>query len=148
MVNESEQLIWEGSPSQWTNFNTYLVCLLLCWLVLPIFYAIWKWIELRCFRYEVSNQRIRLHRGVLSRRVDSIELYRVKDATFVQPFLMRLVGIGNVVLSSSDTVSPVLLIHGVQDAEQLREKIVRATDVLRDLKGVREIDFAEHRLPG
>lgn len=148
MANEGEQLIWEGSPSQWTNFKTYLVCLLLCWLIVPVFYAVWKWIELRCFKYEISNQRIRLHRGVLSRRVDSIELYRIKDATFVQPFLMRLVGIGNVVLSTSDTVSPGLLIHGVRNAEELREKIVHATDMLRDLKGVREVDFAAHRLQG
>jgi uncharacterized membrane protein YdbT with pleckstrin-like domain len=145
-MNEDEQLIWEGSPSQWTNFTTYLVCVLLCWLVVPIFYAIWKWIELRCFRYEITNRRIRLHRGVLSRRIDSVELYRVKDATFVQPFLMRLVGIGDVVLSTSDTDTPTLVIHGVANAEQLREKIIRATDLLRDVKGVREIDMAEHNL--
>jgi uncharacterized membrane protein YdbT with pleckstrin-like domain len=145
-INEDEQLIWEGSPSQWTNFTTYLVCVLLCWLVVPIFYAIWKWIELRCFRYEITNRRIRLHRGVLSRRIDSIELYRIKDATFVQSFLMRLVGIGDVALATSDTETPSLVVHGVANAEQLREKIIRATDQLRDVKGVREIDMTEHNL--
>jgi uncharacterized membrane protein YdbT with pleckstrin-like domain len=145
-ANEDEQIIWQGSPSQWTNFTIYFVCLLLCWLIVPIFYAIWKWIELRCFKYEVTNRRIRLHRGVLSRRIDSIELYRIKDATFIQSLLMRLVGIGDVVLITSDTDTPRLVIHGVPNAEHLREQIIQATDQIRDVKGVREIDFAEHRV--
>jgi uncharacterized membrane protein YdbT with pleckstrin-like domain len=143
-MNDDETLIWEGHPSQWTNGGVYLLCLLFCWLIVPIFYAGWKWLELRCFRYEVSDQRIRLHRGVFSRRTDSIELYRVKDVTFVQPFSMRMVGIGNVVLSTSDAVTPGLVIHGVPDAETLREKILQATDRIRDRKGVREMDFSEH----
>ena len=128
------------------NFTIYVVCILLCWLIVPVFYAIWKWIELRCFSYEVSNERIRIHRGVLSRRIDSIELYRVKDVTFIQPFLMRVVGIGNVVLSTSDTVAPLVTIHGVPNAAELREKILHATDQMRDRKGVREMDFAQHAL--
>ena len=121
-----------------------MICFLLCWLIIPIFYAVWKWLDLKCFRYEISDQRIRLHRGVLSRRIDSIELYRIKDVTFEQPISMRLVGIGNVVLSTSDTVTPGLTIYGVPNAETLREKILQATDRLRDRKGVREMDFSQH----
>ena len=28
-----EQGLWKGSPSQVVNLGTYLLCLLLCWLV-------------------------------------------------------------------------------------------------------------------
>jgi hypothetical protein len=78
---------------------------------------------------------------VFSRRTDSLELYRVKDASFVQPFVMRLVGIGNVELETSDATTPVVVIRGVPDGDSLRERILVAVDAVRDRKGVREVDF-------
>jgi uncharacterized membrane protein YdbT with pleckstrin-like domain len=138
MSNE-EEILWQGSPSQWTNFWPFVLCI----LVIPIPWAIWRWLSTRCFAYEVTNQRIRIRQGVFSRRTDSLELYRVKDASFVQPFVMRLVGIGNVELETSDTTTPILAIRGVPDADRLREQILKAVDVVRDRKGVREVDFSD-----
>jgi uncharacterized membrane protein YdbT with pleckstrin-like domain len=138
-MSAEEEILWQGSPSQWTNFWAFVLCI----LVIPIPWAIWRYIATRCFEYEVTNQRIRIRQGVFSRRTDSMELYRVKDASFVQPFVMRLVGIGNVELETSDVTTPVLWIRGVPDADSLREKILKAVDAVRDRKGVREMDVTE-----
>ena len=138
MSNE-EEILWQGSPSQWTNFWPFVLCL----LVIPIPWAIWRYVSTRCFQYEVTNLRIRIRQGVFSRRTDSMELYRVKDASFVQPFVMRLVGIGNVELETSDVTTPVLWIRGIPDADSLRERILKAVDVVRDRKGVRELDVTD-----
>ena len=54
-MSAQEKIIWEGSPSQVTNLGVYIVCTL---LVVPVPYAIWRWIVMRCFRYSVSDQRI------------------------------------------------------------------------------------------
>ena len=78
-MSAQEKILWEGSPSQVTNLGVYIVCALLFFLVVPVFYAIWRWIVTRCFRYAVSDQRIRVTQGVFNKRTDSIELYRVKD---------------------------------------------------------------------
>jgi uncharacterized membrane protein YdbT with pleckstrin-like domain len=137
IMSESEQVLWQGSPSQWTNFWAFAACL----LVIPIPWAIWRWLSTRSFTYEVTSTRVRIRQGVFSRRTDSLELYRVKDASFVQPFVMRLVGIGNVELETSDATTPVVVIRGVPDADSLREKILGAVDAVRDRKGVREVDF-------
>ncbi len=142
MSNE-EEILWQGSPSQWTNFWPFVLSI----LVVPIPWAIWRWLSTRCFAYEVTNQRIRIRQGVFSRRTDSLELYRVKDAAFVQPFVMRLVGIGNVELETSDVTTPVVWIRGVPDADVLRERILKAVDAVRDRKGVRELDVSD-RLHG
>jgi uncharacterized membrane protein YdbT with pleckstrin-like domain len=142
MSNE-EEILWQGSPSQWTNFWPFVLCI----FVIPIPWAIWRWLSTRCFAYEVSNQRIRVRQGVFSRRTDSLELYRVKDASFVQPFVMRLVGIGNVEVETSDSTTPVLVVRGVPDADRLREQILKAVDVVRDRKGVREVDFSDRPHP-
>jgi uncharacterized membrane protein YdbT with pleckstrin-like domain len=137
-MSDTEQVLWQGSPSQWTNFWPFVLCL----LVIPIPWAFWRWLSTRAFTYEVTNERIRIRQGVFSRRTDSLELYRVKDASFLQPFVMRLVGIGNVELETSDSTNPYLMIRGVPDADALRERILKAVDAVRDRKGVREVDFA------
>ena len=142
-MSAQEKIIWEGSPSQLTNLGLYIVCGLLFFLVVPLFYALWRWIETRCHRYAVSDQRIRVTEGVLNKTTDSTELYRVKDVVLFQPFGLRMFGLGNVELRSSDFSTPLLLLQAVPDPVSLREKILLAAEARRDAKGVRELDVAE-----
>lgn len=137
-MGDAEKVLWQGSPSQWTNFWAFAACV----LVIPIPWAIWRWLVTRSFTYEVTSERIRIRQGVFGRRTDSLELYRVKDASFVQPFVMRLVGIGNVELETSDSSTPLIVIRGVPEGDGLREGILKAVDAVRDRKGVREVDFS------
>lgn len=142
-MSAQEKIIWEGSPSQVTNLGVYIVCALLFFLVVPVFYAIWRWIVTRYFRYTVSDQRIRVTQGVFNKRTDSIELYRVKDVVLLQPFGLRLFGLGNVELRTSDKTSPLLTLNAVPDPTGLRERILLAAEARRDAKGVRELDVSE-----
>jgi len=142
-MSAQENVIWEGSPSQVTNLGVYVVCGLLFFLVIPIFYAGWRWLETRSHRYVVTDQRIRQTRGVFSKTTDSVELYRVKDVILHEPFGLRLFSLGNVELRTSDLNSPLLTLHAVPDAAALREKVLLAAEARRDTKQVRELDVSE-----
>jgi uncharacterized membrane protein YdbT with pleckstrin-like domain len=135
-----ERVIFRGSPSQWENFGVFLVAGLLGGLVFPLFWAAWRWLETRCTRYEVTSERISYEYGVLSKRVEEVELYRVKDTAFDQPFWLRLVGLGHVVLRSSDRSDPVLVLRALRDGRALRENLRGAIEKIREKKGVRELD--------
>ncbi|WP_455233285.1 PH domain-containing protein [Geopseudomonas aromaticivorans] len=135
-----ESTLWNGSPSHVENMGTYILCALFSPLVIPLFIALWKWLEVRTTKVELTTQRIIMRRGILSRRTDELELYRVKDYSVEQPFFMRLFSLGNVVISTSDRSHPQLTISAVKNAEQLREKLRSAVEERRRLKGVREID--------
>ena len=93
-----ETIIWRGTPSQWTNFGTYLLCLVLATgvvaayilvtppqplillgLALPIIWALSRWIATSCNRYEVTSERVKITTGLFSRRSSEIELYLVRD---------------------------------------------------------------------
>ena len=123
------------------NFKVFLVCGLLCWLIVPIFYAFWKWLEVRCRRYELTTQRLKFTEGVFNKKTDEIELYRIKDTALVEPFWLRMFSKGNVVLLTSDHSTPELVIDAIADAEQVREKLRVQVEAVRDTKRVREIDF-------
>jgi uncharacterized membrane protein YdbT with pleckstrin-like domain len=136
-----EKEIWKGSPSQWTNFGTYVMCILFCWLVIPIFIALWRFLVVKTWKIEITDQRLIEEKGVLSKKTDELELYRVKDIRLDQPFFLRLVGLSNVILVTSDRTNPIVRIPAITDGKNLREKLRAAVDIRRDKKRVRETDF-------
>jgi len=136
-----EKEIWKGSPSQWTNFGTYLLCLLFIFLIIPIFIALWRFLVVRTWKIEITDQRLIEEKGVLSKTTEELELFRVKDIRLEQPFILRLVGLSNIVLMTSDRTQSIVRIPAIKDGKKLREKIRVAVDIRRDKKRVRETDF-------
>ena len=136
-----EKEIWNGSPSQWTNFKTYVMCLLFCWLVIPIFIALWKFLIVKTWKIKITDERLIEEKGVLSKNTDELELFRVKDIRLDQPFFLRLVGLSNVILMTSDRTNPTVIIPAIKDGKNLREQLRVAIDARRDKKRVRETDF-------
>lgn len=138
-----ESDVWIGRPSQVTNLKTFILCGLFFWLVIPIFVAMWRYLTVQTIRYELTTQRFRRSYGVLSKRTDDLELYRIKDTAFSQTLFQRLFGLGTVTMRSSDSSDPVAYIDSipVNSAKDLRENIRTFVEELRDRKRVREVDF-------
>ncbi len=132
-----EQVIWKGWSSQSLYFGTYTLCVLFCWLIVPIFYGLWKWILVRSRVYEVTTERIRVRTGIFSKRTDELELYRVTDNTLVEPFWLRVFQAGNIVLRTSDDSNPEVTLEAVPDASALRDEIRKHVEICRERKRVR-----------
>jgi uncharacterized membrane protein YdbT with pleckstrin-like domain len=95
---------------------------------------LWRAFALRGHRYRLTNQRLVLESGVLSKTVTEIDIRTVEEVSFHQSFAERLLGIGQISLSSS--TSPALpgmpglrapgrtvRLVGVLDPRAVREKI-------------------------
>lgn len=136
-----EKEIWKGSPSQWTNFATYVFCVLFCWLIIPIFIALWTFLVVKNWKIKITDQRLIEEKGVLSKTIDELELYRVKDIRLDQPFLLRLLGLSNIIMTTSDRSHSIVKIPAIKDGKNLREQLRVAVDARRDKKRVRETDF-------
>jgi hypothetical protein len=76
----------------------------------------------------------------LNRKLDELELFRVKDYSMNQPLFLRLVKLGNLTLVTSDASSPTVAIRAIPDVETVREKLRSAVQSERDRKRVRELD--------
>jgi uncharacterized membrane protein YdbT with pleckstrin-like domain len=79
--------------------------------------------RIRNTSYKVTNQRIMIESGVLSRALEEIDFRSVDDIEFRQAFLERLFGIGEVFVVSTDKVAPKLMLHGIPDPRKIRELI-------------------------
>lgn len=137
----AEETIWEGKSSQIVNLGAFIFCTLTCILIIPIFIGLWKWLTVKCRTYKITTERLHIQQGVLSRRSDELELYRVKDITFVQPFFLRLFGLGSLILATSDRSTPYVHIQAIKNANELKRKIRDLVEKLRTAKGVKEVDF-------
>lgn len=79
--------------------------------------------RIRNTSYKVTNQRIVIETGVLSRSLEEIDLRSVDDIEFRQGFFERLFGIGEVFVVSTDKVAPKRMLHGIPDPRKTRELI-------------------------
>jgi uncharacterized membrane protein YdbT with pleckstrin-like domain len=137
---EEERVLWEGRPSPLDQLGTFVLCGLTMWLVVPVFIAVWRYLEIVCTKYTLTNERLTVATGVLTKRVDEIELFRVKDTRLEIPLVLRLVGRAHIVLVTSDATHRVLRLRAVRDAELLRNQIRGLVEKRREVKGVRELD--------
>ena len=137
----AEEIVWRGTSSQWKNFGVYLLCGLFCWLLVPIFFALARYLQTKCKVFELTTQRLKITSGVFTKTTETLELYRVKDIETQQPFLSRLVGIENVQMTTSDASSPFVLIEAVPSSVGFADKLRNQVEIIRQQKRVREIDI-------
>jgi uncharacterized membrane protein YdbT with pleckstrin-like domain len=83
----------------------------------------WHVAVLRGHRYRISNQRIVLETGALSKRIDEIDMRTIEDIEFQQGLLQRLLGIGQISIVAADKKMARFRLLGVENPRQLRELI-------------------------
>jgi uncharacterized membrane protein YdbT with pleckstrin-like domain len=148
-----EQIIWKGSSSEVVNLGSYLLSVVvagvlvglalagtpvfLAGLVVPLGAAVWKRFANHCRVYEVTTERVKLTSGIVTRRAEELELYRVKDTTLVEPLLYRLFSAGNIILTTTDQTTPRVTIEAIKNPSPLRDKIRKSIETCRDRKRVR-----------
>src|ERR1700682_1067294 len=85
----------------------------------------------RAVRYTLRGQRLEVEKGLLGRRYESIELWRVRDVVLDQALLERVRGVGLITLYSTDQVEPVLHVGPVASAKALFDLIRDAVAAAR-----------------
>jgi membrane protein YdbS with pleckstrin-like domain len=73
--------------------------------------------------YQITTQRIKLERGLLSKLQESLELFRIDHFELHKPLGMRLVGQGSLHLFSSDAELENFYIYGVPNLEALADTL-------------------------
>lgn len=139
----SESIIWKGHSSHWANVGVYVVCGLLFFLIVPLVILVKRWLELHYRVYELSSERLHVTTGIFSRVTNSLELYRVRDISVYRPLLLRLSGLGTVVLETTDETTPRLAVEAVRDPFALRDQIRTHVERCRLAKGVRQLDVQD-----
>ena len=116
--------------------------LLLCLGGVGFLVILARWLRAMGASYEVTDQRLIVHRGLIMKTVDEIELYRIKDVRLDFSLLNQLADIGTITLTSTDrtTGGGRYVLRDVPMARDRREGLRGLVERARQRRGVRELD--------
>jgi|SRR6478609_666615 uncharacterized membrane protein YdbT with pleckstrin-like domain len=132
-----EETLFEGHPAVLGSAATLLLVIVTLgiWLLPAYLKALGR-------TYRLTTKRIVVETGILSKRLEQIDLYRVSDYTVDRPFLQRLLGTGNLHLKTVDRTTPNLSVTGIKtDVVALYERLRLATEADKKARGVRMVDY-------
>jgi uncharacterized membrane protein YdbT with pleckstrin-like domain len=83
----------------------------------------YSWLTRLGVEYRLYQDSLEIQTGLVSRTVDNLQLFRVRDLGLRQSLLGRLLGVGDVVVTSTDQSTPHLTIRGVAEPRALYDAL-------------------------
>ncbi len=96
--------------------------------------------QLKSIQYEISADRVEFSRGIFSRKIDNLDMFRVIDLRLHRSLLDCLVGVGTVTLVTKDETDPVFEFEKVTRPKKLYDLIKKAQLDADRRQGVIHID--------
>ncbi len=92
-------------------------------------------------RYSLTQEKLIVDTGFISRKEDEIRLYRILDITLQRPFGQRIWGLGTIRLNTADKSAPELEIKRIKHARQVKEMLSDMVERERDEKRIAAREF-------
>lgn len=137
-TDQPEATVWSGGPSQWVNFWWFVLCV----LVIPIPWAIYRYLRVATTDFTLTTERLRIQTGILNRQTEEVELYRIRDTAVGQTLFERMFGLGTIQVSSSDSRTPEFPLRAIKSPHEVREHFRKHTEIMRKRRGVRDVDMS------
>lgn len=163
-MKHTGDILWRGKPSQLSNFPTFVACFVMevviiggsiYWknhygassgdmlrlmhftiFLIPVLLAARKWLEISFHSYELTSERFMETMGILNKVTYGAELYLVQDTMCSEPLFLRFLGLGNVVLYTTDVTSPVIIIRAIPNVSGFHSKIRSLIESAKDKKNI------------
>jgi membrane protein YdbS with pleckstrin-like domain len=86
--------------------------------------------------FRVTTSNIESEYGLLSKKIDVLQLWRCRDVRYQQSLIDRILGIAHIEIHTADVTTPMLEIVGVPASRQLFERIRDAIEIQRQARNV------------
>ena len=116
--SETEKPLFTGHPAVIYSFWQWFAVI----LTLGLAYLVY-WVRSVFTNYEVTTQRVRIERGILSKSKENVELFRIDHFELQKPLGMRLIKQCILHLRSSDPSFSSVMILGIPNLETLADTL-------------------------
>ena len=89
----------------------------------PMVVVVGSWLVRVSREYRIFQDSVEVDTGLFSRRIDNIQMFRVRDISLSQSILGRILGVGDVTVSSTDHSSPLVVLRGANDPRAVYETL-------------------------
>lgn len=135
-MSDEEVVIWSGKAGM-ADFLVYPIH----WIYTigtGGIYLVWVFFSRRGTKYTLTTQRLKIENGFFSKRIDEIELFRIKDTRVRLGFFEKLVGYGTIEIESTDKTRVPPLKH-MKNVIEKREEIRGASQKSRVALGIKTV---------
>jgi membrane protein YdbS with pleckstrin-like domain len=154
--------LYEGSPSWKAYLGQYVLLVLATTLLVAVTYTVARdalsagsrvlaivtpvglgvlWglalhIKRRSTRFRVTTTAIEYERGLIGKRIDVLQLWRIRDVVYKQSLIDRVLGIAHVEVVAHDIKNPDFEIVGMPASRQLFEQLRDSIEIQRQARNV------------
>ena len=124
-----EPVLYQASPSMFRNHPIWFIVVLLLCLVLvgiPIMF-VW-WLKCKTVQVTVTTERTIVERGLLSKMTNEVWHRDVRNVRIYQSFLQRLLGVGEIEISSAGQAGVEISVKGMPAPHTIRDLIDQNRD--------------------
>src|SRR6266700_2378612 len=112
----------------------------LAFVMLGCFFLVLPLLKVKAVRYRITNYRIDYERGLLSRTVDTLEMWHVEHIKFHQSLWGRILGVGNIEVIAHDPSEPTLYLRSIPRARELFTTLEQRIIAVKRARGVIKMD--------
>jgi hypothetical protein len=94
----------------------------------------------RTQRFRITSYRIDYEYGIVSKNIDTLELWHVNDIKYHQSLADRMLGVGNITVLSDDTSTPRLDLNGIPNARAIFDSLKDRVIAVKRQRGVIKFD--------
>jgi hypothetical protein len=163
----TDEVLFEGIAKHSSNIGTYLMWVGVCILGGLIGYGLlqipalsgyplwvlslvgvpmllWAYLVHIKTRYKISRRRVECERGVLTTRLDTLELWRVLDVRYERNLIDQIFDNAKIILIGTDQSDPNLVLYGMPDHRKLFERLRDAVQFARHTNRPMELAPGAH----
>lgn len=128
-------ILWSMSEAAGPHWLVWLIGMVIALLLFAMPVVLQKMV-----RYRISNYRIDYEHGLLSKSIDTLELWHVDDIKFYQSFIDRIFNAATITVMSHDKTTPRLELYGVPNGRPVFESLKQRIIAVKRQRGVIKMD--------
>src|SRR5580692_5254291 len=90
--------------------------------------------------YRITNYRIDFERGLLTKTIDTMELWHIEDLHFHQSLMGRIFNVGSILVLSTDDTMPQRTLWGLPNPRPIYEMLKQRVIAVKRQRGVIKMD--------
>ena len=98
--------------------------------------------------YKLKDDRLFLQQGFFTTRYEETLLYRVRDLSLRRTLLQKIVGVGSIVVTSSDKSNPYLELKNIKNTMEVKELLHDKVEEMRNKKRMRVNEMIDSPFDG
>jgi uncharacterized membrane protein YdbT with pleckstrin-like domain len=125
---KSETVLYQANPAMFRSSPArFLLVVFLCFLLVGIPILIAWWLTCKSTELTVTDERVSLRKGILSKQLNEVKLDHVRNVQLRQGVLQRMLGVGWIGISSAGQGGLEIEVDGIPAPDRVKAIIDERT---------------------